>query len=299
MVWMYIQKFCALRVYKHMQNVIVSVMAPYRNKRSTSLFAPQKKTVSGRMGVKRARTAKRVNLKSIVRQELNRNIESKIVVGRGLDGSEILHNNFVTLDGQVLFTGQGVSDSNATTSNRIGDEIMLKSVRFCMMLELNERYSDVTFRILLVKCARGDAPTRSTLFNGLSGNKMLDDINYERYSILYQKWVKMKAGNTGVDNGEPILSAVPPGAAGVQFIEDAADFNRQTYSRQTRIVKFKVPGHKFGNKGKIVYDAGGGQCKFFDYQLVVYAYANLSSAQDVFNVGRVNSYFRVFNFKDA
>jgi hypothetical protein len=54
------------------------------------------------------------------------------------------------------------------------------------MLEINERYSDVSYRLMLVKSTRGDTPTLATLYNGLSGNKMLDTKYKERYSILYQ-----------------------------------------------------------------------------------------------------------------
>ena len=67
-----------------------------------------------------------------------------------------------------------------------------------MMVELNERYSDVTFRLVFVKCAKGDVPTRDSLFTGSSGNKMLDYINKERYTVLAQKFFKIKAPNMGI-----------------------------------------------------------------------------------------------------
>ena len=82
-----------------------------------------------------------------------------------------------------------------------------------MMIELNERYSNVTFRLLVVRCAKGDVPTRDTLFNGVSGNMILDNLNTERYSILRQKFFKMKAPNMGT-NGLG-LAPLPAGAAGL------------------------------------------------------------------------------------
>ena len=64
---------------------------------------------------------------------------------------------------------QGVQDNQLSTSQvRIGDQINLKGISIRMMLELNERYSDVSYRILCVKFAKGDTPTASTLFHGLS-----------------------------------------------------------------------------------------------------------------------------------
>ena len=38
------------------------------------------------------------------------------------------------------------------------------------MLELNERYSDVTLRMLVIRCAKGDVPTANTLWQGASSN---------------------------------------------------------------------------------------------------------------------------------
>lgn len=146
-------------------------------------------------------------LKQIARREINRNLESKRSAFTAPDGVEILHNNFVELDANILHTTQGLRDPMAAqTENRVGDEIMLKGVKMKMMIELNERYSDVTFRLMIIKSAKGDVPTRATLFAGLTGNKMLDTINNERYTVMYQKWFKIKAagyGNFGTDLGLP------------------------------------------------------------------------------------------------
>jgi len=81
-----------------------------------------------------------------------------------------------------LRTQLGNNDSEASIGGRVGDKITLSGVQFKMMLELNERYSDVTFRLMVVRSAKGDIPTNSTLWNGASSNKMLDDFNNERFS---------------------------------------------------------------------------------------------------------------------
>ncbi len=116
------------------------------------------------------------------------------------------------LDNALLSTTQGVSDpNNAATANRIGDEINLKGIKCSIMVELNERYSDVTFRLMVVKSAKGDVPTFTTLFNGLSGNKMMDTLNTERYTIMYQKYFKLKAAGYGTIGGD--IGTVPIGVA--------------------------------------------------------------------------------------
>ncbi len=93
-------------------------------------------------------------------------------------------NDFITRSTNLLTTTQGTGDPNtANTSARVGDSVMCSGVSIKMMLELNERYSMGTFRIFVVKCAKGDTPTKATLFTGLSANKMIDTINTERYSM--------------------------------------------------------------------------------------------------------------------
>jgi hypothetical protein len=162
-------------------------------------MAKRKSTTRRKSAAKRPRTkSTEAKLKKIVRRALSRAVEVKQTVHSATDGTQIFHNNFIVLDSNVLETTQGTADHmTASTNNRIGDEIMLKGVSMKLMVELNERYSDVTFRMFVVKKAKGDTLDASTFFTGLSGNKMLDNINTERFSVLYTKTFKVTAPNQG------------------------------------------------------------------------------------------------------
>lgn len=230
-------------------------------------------------------------MRQVAKATLNRNIETKTSQETSTDGIEILHNNFVTVSSTLLKTTLGLADSDVGTGNRVGDDINLRGVSLKFMLELNERYSDVTFRILAVKCARGDAPTRGTLFVGNSGNKMMDQLNTERFTIIGQKFVKITAPNRSVYN--PAEHGVP--GSGVY----ADNETRYNISRATRIVNMWIPGSKFSRNGKITYVGGGSEPKFFDYHVVVYAYSNYNTAQDIYYVGRVNEFISRMYYKDA
>lgn len=220
-------------------------------------------------------------------------VETKHANYTSTDGVEIFHNNFVTLDNAVLKTTPGPFDPTLNNADcRIGDEINLRGVKVKMMIELNERYTDVTHRLLVVKCAKGDTPTRDTLFNGLSGNKMIDTINTERYSILASKVFKIKAGNSGTYGG---YHQLPPVSDGL----NKQAVSEITIQRQTRIVKMWIPGKKFRKNGKIQYEQGSSQPKFFDYHVVLYAYSNYTTAQDIYYVSRVNDYVKTMYYKDA
>jgi hypothetical protein len=166
------------------------------------------------------------------------------------------------------------------------------------MLELNERYSDVTVRIMVVKSARGDTPTTATLFANLSINKMMDSINRERHTIVAQKFIKMRAPNYSGGMGATEQNTVPAGV----FI--AAGIGAQgVLSRATKIVKIYIPGSKFGRNGVIRYENQGDKQKFFDYNVLVYAYANysthLSGTVQSYNVVAVGDYVKQLYFTDA
>lgn len=249
-------------------------------------------------GYRGRRNQAAATIQAAVRRTLTKNLETKHAVYTSTDGVQISHNNFVTLDNRILFTTPGPFDPTLNNSDcRIGDELTLRGVAMKMMIEANERYSDVTFKLLVVKCAKGDTPTRDTLFNGLSGNKMIDTLNTERYTILASKTFKLKAGNQTVTSATGLNGEVALGTnAGIEYITDA---NVQAMSRPTKIVKLWIPGRKFKKNCKIQYEQGSSQPKFFDYHALLYAYSNYTTAQDIWNVGRVNDYVKVMYYKDA
>jgi len=231
-------------------------------------------------------------IQAAVRRALAQNIETKKSNSTSTDGQNIGHNSFVVCDSEVLATTQGTTDpQTGGTANRIGDEINLKGVAFKMMLENNNRYSDVTFRILVIKSAKGDTPTTATLFNGLSGNKMMDTLNNERYTVIFSKYVKVLQGNNGSD-----------GTLGTGFVGSGL-FNADAgnkLSASTKIVKFYIPGTKFVRNGLVRYENAIDQVKFYDYNVLVYAYAVGATSDALgWDVGKLNEYIKVMYFKDA
>lgn len=236
-------------------------------------------------------------MRRVASRVVQRNIETKTSQLSSTDGIQIPHNNFVylTTNGNLLHTQNGTADVEVGTGQRIGDRIKLRGVSLKFMLELNERYSDVTFRILVVKSARDDVPTDSTLWNHESGNKMMDTLNKERFSIIAQKFTKLTARNLGLRDITSELST-----SGIYTSGAAAADNY--LSRATKILKIWVPGSKFAKRGNIVYENGGTRQKFFDYHVLVYAYANYSTTDTpplIWNVGRVNEFLTKMYYKDA
>jgi hypothetical protein len=221
---------------------------------------------------------------------MSKTIETKSGVRQISDGVEYLHNNLYKISNDFLHTTSGTMDVENNVGQRIGDKITLSGVSFTMMLELNERYSDVTYRMFIVRSAKGDTPTSATLWNGCSGNKMLDTFNTERYSILFSKYVKMTSPMVGIN------------PMGVQEIGSGFAGGQPTLSRATRIVKFYIPGTKFVKNRILQYENGTTHVKFFDYHFMIYAYSNYStvdSGPGAYNVGRLNDCFIKMHYKDA
>jgi len=233
-------------------------------------------------------------VRAIVKKELRKVQEIKKSNSTSTDGVEVGHNGFVQLDQALLATSQGIQDPNTSfQNNRIGDEIVFKGIQIKMMLELNERYSDVSYRIMLVRSPRGDNPNTSGVFwNGLSGNKMLDTINTERYTILFSKWGKIKAGNFG---GQTASTGALLGGG----LYDVGGTNVNLYSRQTKIESFNL-SPKIMRLNKITYDGGSLTAKTYDYNLCIYAYSNYTTSDLLgFNVLRINDYVKTMYYTDS
>lgn len=255
---------------------------------------------SKRRGVNRTRPFKKI--KRIVRRggkkvakiakyaakaAINDAMETKESVSSASDGTEIFHNSFITRSSNLLQTSQGVQDpTNNNASNRIGDKISLMGISIKMMLELNERYSMGTFRIFVVKTARGDTPTAGAFWNNMSGNRMLDTINTERFSILASKTVVIRQSSTAIN------------PTGLQVVGSGFASGGTVISRATKLVTIYIPGRKFGRNGVVQYENASQNPKFFDYHLLVYAYSNYDSTNS-FYVGRVNDEVIRMFYKDG
>lgn len=260
---------------------------------------PAKKTLRAfKAGIKYKTSPKKVTMaastiQAMVKRALAKKIETKRSNFTSTDGTQISHNSFVNVDTKVLATTQGTADpQNQATNNRIGDEIDLKGVAFKFMLENNHRYPEITFRILLVKSAKGDTPTTATLFNGLSGNKMMDTLNNERYTVIFSKYVKVKQPN----------NASLDYVGGTGYVGSGLfDGTKPSTTPATKIVKFYIPGYKFvGKSGKVRYENASDQVKFFDYNVLVYAYSTYATSDALgWQVGVINEYIKVMYYKDA
>ena len=245
------------------------------------------RTASGRPTKKRGVFKMNKNIRDTFQKMFNRNVETKESVSTANDGVEMFHNSIYVRKSDLLLTTQGTADpKDANASNRIGDKVALRGLSVKVMFELNERYSMGTFRIFIVKSAKGDVPTNGTLFNGVSGNKMIDSLNTERYTILARKTFTIKQSSTGMVE------------SGIQEVGSGFTKGVSDVSRATKIVSLWVPGNKIVRGGNLIYESGTSQPKFYDYHLVYYAYSNYSTS-NTYYVARINDEVVQLYYKDA
>jgi len=213
------------------------------------------------------------------------------------------------IDSGLFNTSQGDTDPmTLDTLNRTGDEVNLRGLSLRFLLEMHQSHSDVTFRAMIIKSAKGDTPTLATLFNGLSTCKILDQINTERYSVIYSKTFKMTARNVGVGDQYQATYGITQGtggsapATGAFLSGGGGTFANNPLGRAVKVMKIWIPGSKLFKNGVIKYENASTQTKFFSYHFVVYSYINTEA--DTGDTGTVLSafmkhYICQMYFKDA
>jgi len=184
-----------------------------------------------------------------------------------------------------LFAQQSVEDPMESNHvSRIGDKIPIRGVMLKAFFENALGRSKVWYRLMVIKKAKGDTIDRTTLFKQDTDNKMLDQINTERFSIVAQRTFNIQPSNSMASGasitGEPVASGTVGGQA-------------------SKIVKMWIPGTKFGRDGNLIYEDASSQPKFYDYRIILVSYDWYGTPQDVNAVGRINELFTKIYYKDA
>lgn len=245
--------------------------------------------------VRSARVRSFSDVRSLFRQVRNLNgmIETKEAQWTSVANVQLPHNNTYV----VQYAGGALNPLRCSTGadepmggnsgSRIGDQITIKGLAIRGMVENAFSRAKVYFRIMLVKCPRGVTPDRaSPLFKGCSSNKMIDTVNTEKFTILWQKIFNVQTSNPAPSGVTPNINGVPSGST-------PAGIGTRTFSAW-------VPGNKFGRGGTIRYeDSSSTNPKFFDYRIVILCYDWYGTPADINNVGVLNEMYTKMYFKDA
>lgn len=249
---------------------------------------------------KRARVSGRTGYANILRigrqvGNLTRMIETKTAQWTSPSNVNMPHNDTYVVqmaggggDLNPLRCTNGTDDPMVgNTGSRIGDRVTVKGLAIRGMVECSLQRSKVHFRLMLVKCPRGQAPNLAGgLFMGCSGNKMIDTVNTEKFTIVWQTRFNVSTSNPAPST----LTTVPP--TGVPVTGTPAGIGAKTFSAW-------IPGKKFGKGGNINYENTSSiNPKFFDYRLVILCYDWFGTPTGN-NVGVLNEMYTKLYFKDA
>lgn len=236
---------------------------------------------------KKAPLTKRVNnlYRMIETKEATHKIESGLAVA---DRIMLTHNQLFILNIEPFRLAQGAGDAmgNGLQANRIGDKISIKGLMIRGQIETAQNRPKVYFRIALVRCAKGDVPDRTTFFKNNCDNKMLDQVNTERYSIIAQRVMNVTVMGQNATLWNNVSFSGEPNNSNLGGIG-------------TRNFSMWIPGHKIVRGGNMQFENNSFQPKFFDYKIVCLAYDHVATAQDVNQVLQANCIYTKCYFKDA
>jgi len=180
------------------------------------------------------------SLVALIKKVSLKNVETKSV-HRILENVNIDHNG-----GQIytnlLRTSQGITDTDtgaATYSNRIGDEIMGRGISIKLWIANKKDRPNVMYRLVVFKYATGSTPTLSSCFTGANGNRMMDAIDKEFITPVYQKIFNLQVAFSGV------------------YGESLANGQKEAHTYRKIWIPLKDK--------KIIYNNGGSLPKFIDY----------------------------------
>lgn len=257
---------------------------PKRSYASRAKRARGKKTVWAKRKMAKRTTYTRPSALSRRVSNLYSMIETKETT-QLVSSNTSMNHNVITYLLNPFTINQGNTDPMSGTGTRIGDKITVRGLLVKGLVECALNRPKVFVRIMLIKYAKGDDPSTSTLFKGSSGNKMIDQINTDRYTVLSQKIfnVETSAAPTAVTtNVDGSVATGNPGGIG------------------TRMFKMWVPGRKFGRGGNVQFeDASTTQPKFFSYRLIALVYDWYGTPESTTTVAKMNSAYCKLYFKDA
>lgn len=184
-------------------------------------------------------------------------------------------------------TAQAADDPMSGVGGRIGDQISVKGLMIMGFFENALKRGKVFYRVMLLRGAKGETFSRANIFKGSSDNKMIDQVNNERFTIVAQRVFNVSS------SGEATAQAAS--ATG-----EATTTDPQRGGIGSKIFKMWIPGYKFGRNGTVQYENGSPtQVKFYDYRICILAYDWYGTPQDVNTIGRVNEMYTKLYYKDA
>lgn len=217
----------------------------FTNKRKTK--RPSRKT-----GRKRKMVNSRKSLVKLIKNVSLRSSETKYTHATS-ENVALNHNSGFIVNG-LLATQQGIADTGSTAnfnSCRIGDEVIARGISIKLWISNKLDRPNLTYRLIVYKYQSQSIPASSALFKGAIGNRIMDDIDNEYITPVYQTIFRIRMG----------FSAIATGTAGDQDGKEASVYKQIWIPLRNKSIKYVDGGliPKFINYGYylVPYDSWG------------------------------------------
>jgi len=145
--------------------------------------------------------SKRKSLVSLIKSISLKNSETKYT--HSIDENRNMNHNSGFLYSNLLRTSQGISDTGTGANAfamRIGDEVIARGISIKLWIANKLDRPNVMYRMFVFKYQSQTVPTSTALFKGANGNKIMDEIDKEYISVVYQKIFNLQVGYSATVN---------------------------------------------------------------------------------------------------
>jgi len=207
----------------------------------------KKPTYKKKRVYKKKGLSKRSSLVSLIKSISLKQVETK-TTHRIEENVNINHNSGYMYT-NLLKTTQGITDTDTGSTayaNRLGDEVIARGISIKLWVANKNDRPNVMYRMGIFKYQAGSIPTLSQIFTGANGNRMMDKLDTEYITVVYQKIFNLQVAFSGV------------------YGADTATGKKEAHTYRKIWVPLK-------NK-KLVFNNGGSVPKFIDYGFFIVPY---------------------------
>jgi len=203
----------------------------------------KKPTYKKKRVYKKKGLSKRSSLVSLIKSISLKQVETK-TTHRIEENVNINHNSGYMYT-NLLKTQQGITDTDTGSTayaNRLGDEVVARGISIKLWIANKRDRPNVMYRMGVFKYQAGSIPTLAQIFTGANGNRMMDKMDNEYITIVYQKTFNLQNNIAFAD----------------------ASHTREAHTFRKIWIPLK-------NK-KLIYNNGGSVPKFIDYGFFIVPY---------------------------
>lgn len=162
----------------------------------------KKKTFAKKGLANRRRNFKKNSLVALIKKVSLKNSETKYA-HISFENQNLNHNSGY-IQNTLLATTQGITDNGVGTfvnACRIGDEVIARGISIKMWIANKLDRPNVMYRICVFKYQSQSPPSLSSLFKVGVGNRIMDDLDKEYITPVYQKIFNLQVGYSATATG--------------------------------------------------------------------------------------------------